>query len=152
MHESPKVSTQGHILERRSERSSGWVRAAGSMCGLPRLVEDRGNGLLGLDACTFEKRQAGKQSHWGQVSLSRSFQLSLEKLLPARNSRRESRYSSSVTAKVRWSSIPSCALRVLVVFLDSPQRHRVATSRATADVGRVRLAWPQILPSRRFGR
>ena len=61
VHESPKVSTQGHILERRSERSSGWVRAAGSMCGLPRLVEDQGNGLFGLAADTFEKRHGKKE-------------------------------------------------------------------------------------------
>ncbi len=71
--ESSNVSTEGHILERRSERSNGWVRAAGSMWGLPRLAEDQGNALFGLAAYTIEKRQAGDQLHWRVIFVQGSY-------------------------------------------------------------------------------
>ncbi len=58
VNESSNVSTGGHILEKRSERSSGWAMTAGSMCGLPRLVEDQRDGLFGLAADTLEKAVA----------------------------------------------------------------------------------------------
>jgi len=49
------------------------------MCGLSHLVEDQGDGLFGLAACTLKKGQPGTsrtgQSHWGQVSFSRNLSL-----------------------------------------------------------------------------